>query len=80
MDIISSGGHLEVPRAGTGESVYGACVGELRRDGGSRHMVWIEWTGGLAFSILGFDIRRGSDARYAGHPWECHGVGNDHYG
>ena len=80
MDIVSIGGHLEVPRAGTGESVYGACVGELRRDGGTGYMVWIEWTGGLAFGMLGFDFRRGSDARHAGDPWECHGAWNDHDG
>ena len=80
MDIVSEGRHLEVPRAGTGQSVYGACVGELRRDGGSRYMVRIEWTGDLAFGMLGFDLRCGSDARHAGHPWECNGARKDRDG
>lgn len=77
MGSISIGGHLEVSRKDTGETVLGTCIRELRRDGCGWHVVRIEWTGALAFGMLGFNFRGRSDAGYAGHPWECHGIGHD---
>ena len=81
MGMITDGWHLKVSRTGTGQSVFGTCVGELRGDGGSRYMVWIEWTCGLAFGMLGFNLRDGSDSRHAGYPWERYNMRNyrQHY-
>lgn len=76
MGGVSVGRDLEVPRKGTGKSVLGTCIGELRSDGGSWDMVWVEWAGALTFSKLGVNLGGRSDARHAGHPWECHGVGH----
>lgn len=78
MSSVSVCGHLEVPGTGTGKSVYGTCIRVLGRDWGSRDVVCVEWAGALAFDKLGFNFRRRSDARHAGHPRECHGIGHDH--
>ena len=78
MDIVSKGGHLEISRTRTGETILGTCVGELGCDGGSRYVVRIERAGVLALCMLGFNLRGRSDARQASYPWECYGAWNDH--
>ena len=80
MGSVSVGGHLEISRECTGETVLGACIGELRRDRGSWYVVRIERAGRLAFGELSFNLRGRSDARHAGQPWECRGVGHCHDG
>ena len=76
MDSVSIGWHLEVPRKGTGESILGTRVGELLRDGWSRHVVRVEWAGALTFGNLNFNLRGSSDARHVDHPREGHGIGH----
>lgn len=80
MGSISVSGHLEVPRTGTGESVDGTCIRELRRGWGSRYVVRIKWAGALTFGKLSFNLRDRSDAGHAGHPWECYDIGHYHDG
>ena len=76
MGVVPSGRYLEISGTGSGQSVYRTGIRELRRDRGSRYMVRIEWAGGLAFGVLGFNFIHRPDARGAGHPRERHGVGN----
>ena len=78
MGIVSSGRYLETSRMGSRESVLRTSIWELRCNWGSRYMVGIEWTGGLAFGDLGFNFIHGPDARYVGDPRERHDVGNEH--
>ena len=80
MSMVPSGRHLEISGTGSGESVHRTSIRELRGDRGSRYMVGIEWTGGLALGVLGFNFCNRLDARYAGHPGERHGVRDYHHG
>ena len=80
MRSIPNSGNLEVPGTCSREPVLGTCIGELRRDRGSWHMVRIERTGGLTLGMLSFNVSNRLDSRHAGHPGECHDVGSYHNG
>ena len=79
MGAVPHGGHLEVPWAGSGETVLGTCIGELGCNRGSWHMVRIEWTGGLAFIMLSRHFRGRFDASHTVQKGECHGMGDYHH-
>ena len=74
VGMVSSGRYLKIPGTSSWQPVYRTSIRELRCDRGSRYMVRIERTGGLAFGDLCFDFIHGPDARYTGHPRERHGV------
>ena len=74
MGSVPDGGYHKISREGAGKSILGTCIREFRSDGGSWHMVGIEWASTLTFVMLCSSIRRIVDARHTTHPWECHGV------
>ena len=75
MGMVPSGRYLEISGTGGGQPVHRTSIRELSRNGGSRYMVRIEWTGGLAFGVLDFNFGNRPDARGVGHPGEGHDFG-----
>lgn len=80
MSMVSGSRYLEISWARSGESVNRTGVRKLRCDRGSRNMIRIEWTCGLAFDVLGFNFIYRLDATYVGHPRECHNFRGQHDG
>ena len=75
MGMVPGGRYLEISGTGGGQSVQRTSIRELSRGGGSRYMVWIEWTGGLAFGVLDLEFTLRPNARDVGHPGEGHDFG-----